>query len=87
MTFGIGSELVGVDAWIRRANEHFVVAGVGKVEAVRDASDAAFVLVAVDLTLLGDNGQDEREERFAALFGGVAQNSFLQVVFVAQLPP
>lgn len=43
--------------------------------------DATSVLVAVDLTLLGDDGPNEGEEGFASSFGSVAPEFLLQVLF------
>src|ERR1700722_2291723 len=68
----IGAELVAVDYRIGIAGGHLVVTRIGKLEAVGDLRDAAFVLVAVNLALLGDDGPEERHQRFAARFGRVA---------------
>src|SRR6266404_3051747 len=62
----IRSEVVGVDARVGMAGEHFIVSGVREGQAVGDAGDAAFGLVAEDLAACGDRGPQEREQGLAA---------------------
>ena len=67
----IGTELIAVDARIRPAGQHLVVAGIRKCQAVSDARDAALILIAKNLALLGDNAPEKRKQHFPAFFGVV----------------
>jgi len=74
----VGAEFVGVDFRIGESGEHFVVAGIGKGHAVGDASNAAFGLIAEDLTLGGGDVPQKREQGFAAVVGVVAPKFALE---------
>src|SRR6267142_1789539 len=79
----VRAEFVGVDFWIRRTGEHFVVAGKGKGLAVGDASDAAFGLVTDDLALGGDDAPEKGKERHAAIAAVVAPEFVLEAFGLA----
>src|SRR6266403_439057 len=79
----VRAEFVGVDFWIRRTGEHFVVAGKRKGFAVGDASDAAFGLVADDLALRGDDTPEKGKERLAAIADVVAPEFALEAFGLA----
>jgi hypothetical protein len=63
---GIWTKLITVDARVRMPRDHFVVAGIGKCLAIRDARDAALVLVAENLPLPGHHTPEEWEKQPAA---------------------
>lgn len=69
---------VAVDARIVETDEHFAVTGIGEFEAVGDAGDAAEVLIADELAVLGDRVPEEGHERLASVRRGISPEGRLE---------
>ena len=79
----IRNVVVAMDALVvRKAAERFVVTGIREKHVIRDVGVGAFVAIAENLALLGDDLPDERHQDFAALVGGAAPVGFFQRGFI-----
>src|SRR5450432_932090 len=69
---GIRPKVVRVDAPVGRAGEHLVVAGIRERHPAGDARDAAFGLIAEDLSALRHRSPEEGKENRAAIASRIA---------------
>src|SRR5271155_4277531 len=72
----IRTEFVAVDARVGKSCEHFVVAGIGKCQAICDARNTSLLLVSEDLAVADDRAPQKGEQGGAALLRIVAPEFF-----------
>src|SRR6185295_4687470 len=71
-----------VNARVGRAGEDLIVTGIGKLLAIGNRDDAAFDLIAEELSVRGDLAPEERQQRLASRLWCVAPESLAQRVRV-----